>query len=273
MKIGDKIKNLRIQKNISQKDFAKQLNIPVSTLANYENNHREPKLETLSNIATALEISLSDLLNKENKTLTNKLIELCDKTVCKHCDAENTLELICELIDIDIDYLNECIKNNKDLSESYLINIIDKIYMYEPFKLLLFFEENNNLIDNVNVYTHLKNILFNKNTNLMKNKEYILKLTYLYERLSMIKSTTRPEISDIENKVIELGLNNFKNIIDEDTLEILIRGSFIINDIKQSLDKDCKFTRETIDIYDFKYFNIPKDKELKLTIELVDSKY
>lgn len=274
MKIGDKIKNLRIQKKISQKDFAKKLDIPVSTLANYENNHREPKLETLSNIATALDISLSVLLNKENKTLTNKLIELFDKTVCKHCDAENTLELICELIDVDIDYLNDCIKNDRELSESYLINIIDKIYVIEPFELLLFFEENKSFINNTNIYTHLKSILFNKNTNLMKNREYILKLANLYDCLSRIRSNTNIEIDVIENKIVEFGLNNFKNIIDNETLELLIKISFIINDIKLYLDKDYKFGTSMIelDMNNFKYFNIPENKELKLELKLIDKK-
>lgn len=62
MKIGDNVKKNRLQKKISQKDFAKILDIPVSTLANYENNHREPGVETLNKIAIALEVPLDDLI-------------------------------------------------------------------------------------------------------------------------------------------------------------------------------------------------------------------
>lgn len=62
MKIGDNIKSTRLQKKISQKDFAKILDIPVSTLANYENNHREPGLEILDKISTALGVPLDDLI-------------------------------------------------------------------------------------------------------------------------------------------------------------------------------------------------------------------
>lgn len=65
MLVGDKIKKLRINKKISQKDFAKILNMPVSTLANYENNHREPRLDTLKAIAKALDVDINELL-KEN---------------------------------------------------------------------------------------------------------------------------------------------------------------------------------------------------------------
>ena len=62
MKIGDNIKRFRIDKGIKQKDFAKMLDIPVSTLANYEINNREPNIETLNKIAKALDIDVGMLL-------------------------------------------------------------------------------------------------------------------------------------------------------------------------------------------------------------------
>ncbi len=57
IKIGTQIKTLRKAIGISQKDFAKKLNIPISTYSNYENNNREPDSETLIKIATALNVS------------------------------------------------------------------------------------------------------------------------------------------------------------------------------------------------------------------------
>ena len=58
--LGDKIKQIRKTKNISQREFAKILAIPVSTLANYENNHRQPNIETLNKISEALGVSITD---------------------------------------------------------------------------------------------------------------------------------------------------------------------------------------------------------------------
>lgn len=72
MKIGDKIKDLRIKSHISQKKLAENLKMPVSTLANYENNHREPNFDTLNKIANALKCSLSDLLEIDNKNSSNQ---------------------------------------------------------------------------------------------------------------------------------------------------------------------------------------------------------
>lgn len=64
--LGDKIKQIRKDKKISQKDFAKILEIPVSTLANYENNHREPNVGTLKKIAKALETSPTEFFDWDN---------------------------------------------------------------------------------------------------------------------------------------------------------------------------------------------------------------
>lgn len=64
MNIGENIKKYRKALNISQKDLANKLNMPISTLANYENNHREPNIETLNKIATALGVTINDLVKK-----------------------------------------------------------------------------------------------------------------------------------------------------------------------------------------------------------------
>ena len=69
MNIGENIKKYRKALNISQKDLAKKLNMPISTLANYENNHREPNIETLNKIAAALDVSVYELI--ETKVALN----------------------------------------------------------------------------------------------------------------------------------------------------------------------------------------------------------
>ncbi|WP_080755965.1 helix-turn-helix domain-containing protein [Clostridium tyrobutyricum] len=70
MKIGDRIKKIRIDKKISQKSMAKMLDdMPVSTLANYENNHREPNLDTLNKIAKVLNVTIAQLLGLNNLTI------------------------------------------------------------------------------------------------------------------------------------------------------------------------------------------------------------
>ena len=72
MNIGDRIKKIRIDKKISQKSMAKMLdNMPVSTLANYENNHREPNLDTLNKIAKVLNVTIATFLDVDKKQEEN----------------------------------------------------------------------------------------------------------------------------------------------------------------------------------------------------------
>ena len=54
IKIGDNIKRIRKEKGLKQKELAERLNMPISTLANYENNKREPDFATLKAIANEL---------------------------------------------------------------------------------------------------------------------------------------------------------------------------------------------------------------------------
>lgn len=62
IQIGNRIKNFRQAKGLSQKDVAELMNVNRSTYSNYENGLREPNTKMISKIASALEVSPSDLM-------------------------------------------------------------------------------------------------------------------------------------------------------------------------------------------------------------------
>lgn len=66
IKIGDKIKAYRKENNLTQAEMAQKLEIPRSTYAHYENNTREPSMETLKKITEIFDISLETLVGKLN---------------------------------------------------------------------------------------------------------------------------------------------------------------------------------------------------------------
>ncbi len=66
MNIGENIKKIRIKKNISRQELANKLCVSESTISRYENNKREPRIEVLKDIAIALNISFSELINPKN---------------------------------------------------------------------------------------------------------------------------------------------------------------------------------------------------------------
>ena len=61
MNVGRNIKIEREKKRITQKELADLLNLSVITIQNYENNRRTPNINKLNNIATALNIPISNL--------------------------------------------------------------------------------------------------------------------------------------------------------------------------------------------------------------------
>ncbi len=64
MQIGNKMKEIMKNQNISQKDLAIRLNTTEATVSRYINNQREPNADTLANIATALNTTVDFLLGK-----------------------------------------------------------------------------------------------------------------------------------------------------------------------------------------------------------------
>ena len=62
--IGERIKVLRNEKNLLQKDLAKKLNLSQQTISLYESNRRQPDYLTLQNIATFFNVSVDYLLGR-----------------------------------------------------------------------------------------------------------------------------------------------------------------------------------------------------------------
>lgn len=89
--LGNKLKNLRIEKNMYQKDIANLLNLSDVAYGYYESDSRQPNLETLKllakfyNVSTDYLLGLTDVTkphSNENIDLSNYNDE--DKKVIKY---------------------------------------------------------------------------------------------------------------------------------------------------------------------------------------------
>lgn len=60
--VGEKIKNARQIKGMSQEALARAIGSTKSTISKYELGHREPSLDTIQRIADALRVDLLDLV-------------------------------------------------------------------------------------------------------------------------------------------------------------------------------------------------------------------
>lgn len=57
----ERLKELRQEKDMSQKDVAYKLNVPVSTYANWEQGRREPSIYDIYNLLWVFETDANDL--------------------------------------------------------------------------------------------------------------------------------------------------------------------------------------------------------------------
>ena len=74
MKTGEKIKELRINKSMTQEDLADKTDLSVRTIQRIENGEVDPRMYTLSVIAKALEIEV-DEFNENSELLKQQKIQ------------------------------------------------------------------------------------------------------------------------------------------------------------------------------------------------------
>lgn len=66
MLLHERLKQLREEKDISQEDLSKIINITTRSYQRYEKGEREPSLTTLKNIATFYNVTLDYLVGLTN---------------------------------------------------------------------------------------------------------------------------------------------------------------------------------------------------------------
>ncbi len=78
MKFNEKLKELRMSKGLSQHFMAEQININDRSYQNYEYGKREPNIETLIQLSAILDVSLDDLLCR------NDFLQSCEVSSDEH---------------------------------------------------------------------------------------------------------------------------------------------------------------------------------------------
>ena len=69
MTLGQKIKKLRSDKNLTQKELADQLYVSFQTVSKWESDLNEPNLSTIRQIAKLFDCSLEYLINEDENQL------------------------------------------------------------------------------------------------------------------------------------------------------------------------------------------------------------
>lgn len=102
MTLGQKIKDLRCEKNLTQKDLADQLHVTFQTISKWENGTNEPDVATLKELARIFDCSVDYLVGEEEKPepapvesktiiIHQKALHVCEK--CKKDIPEDELDI------------------------------------------------------------------------------------------------------------------------------------------------------------------------------------
>ena len=65
--LGNRIREIRLAKKISQVELAKTLGVTKQSVSNWENENIQPSIEMLSKLADALSVTTDFLLLREDK--------------------------------------------------------------------------------------------------------------------------------------------------------------------------------------------------------------
>lgn len=73
---GSRIKEIRKQKGLTQKQLGEKCGMYESQIRKYENGKANPKIETLEKIATGLGVQITDLIDDNTLSITNDMLQL-----------------------------------------------------------------------------------------------------------------------------------------------------------------------------------------------------
>ena len=96
---GERIKRLRIRKNLNQNQVAIALQVTGKAISNYENNLRQPSLETLVRMANLYRVSIDYLLGQDHSEsintegLTEKEVTLFKELISEVAEKNRIIRL------------------------------------------------------------------------------------------------------------------------------------------------------------------------------------
>lgn len=151
MNLGENIKKYRKQKGLTQKELASKVGVTASTITKYEKGDLQPNLDTIKEIAKALDISYVEIIDDNQVDLAQQTInKLVRSIVGDEIYTEVKIDQE-ERLNEFIDYIKTLIQHDIDIEAD-----IDAL-SYDDKKILF-----NAFIDNMKL--NIKAILYdNKN--------------------------------------------------------------------------------------------------------------
>lgn len=139
MRIGEKIKALRTEKQMTQNQLATISGISESAIRKYEKGERQPKLEQLTKIANTLGVNVNDLLAEiTDSTKNHTWVNIKDiEKVREMLPKENILEVKKEILKAMLDFNNQANAVISVIPEDKIESILDIILKTIDIELMV----------------------------------------------------------------------------------------------------------------------------------------
>lgn len=118
MSLGQKIKKLRTDKGLTQKDLADQLHVTFQTISKWESSTNEPDITTLKEIAKLFGVTLDYLVDENEESNQVESSEEESSVVASPKEESTTKTIIIHQKDLPV-----CAKCGKDIEEDDLVAI------------------------------------------------------------------------------------------------------------------------------------------------------
>lgn len=115
MTFGQKLKKLRTEKNLTQKDLADQLHVTFQTVSKWESDINEPDFSTLKEIAKLLDCSIEYLFSEDEQPVEEAKQEAVEV-------APAPVEQVTKTIIIHQNELHVCARCGEDIPEDELVS-------------------------------------------------------------------------------------------------------------------------------------------------------
>ena len=126
MSIGTRIKELRLERKMTQKDFAKEIGISRSYLGDLENDRKSPSAETISKLSDKLNVSSTYFFGGVD---VKKIYDECLLSLKKLDDAKDSMSINSEVDPLITDEVNGLIVNDKLIEASELLSEIEEDFL------------------------------------------------------------------------------------------------------------------------------------------------
>lgn len=118
MEIGNKLKKLRKEKNLTQNQLAKMLNVSSSTIQSYELNRRKPPIDILAKIGLLFSVDINTIISKTDSSQ----VTVTDAQLLKFTELINEIlqennKFKTESIYHILDILIKCIKTANEIDD------------------------------------------------------------------------------------------------------------------------------------------------------------